>query len=147
MRNPSSNHPLNRRTLFKYITVQLPGLLVAALLLYFFRNLIGYPPSLIFWIMLVLVTKDILLYPVVWRSYATGTVDEGLSLIGKEALVIQALAPSGRVKLNGVIWKARPEKNSESIPKGTRVIVTAREDLTLIVRLREINKKTDDFDK
>jgi membrane protein implicated in regulation of membrane protease activity len=50
--------------------------------------------------------------------------------IGERAEVVRALAPEGRVKFRGEVWKARAE---EPIAEGETVTVTGTEGLTLEV--------------
>lgn len=60
------------------------------------------------------------------RQHATG----GEALIGEEALVVSALAPTGTVRLHGETWRASA---AEPIEPGEWVVVTARHDLLLTV--------------
>jgi membrane-bound serine protease (ClpP class) len=53
------------------------------------------------------------------------------SLIGKRVLVVEDLAPSGRVSIFGEIWSART--NGPALKAGTEASITGREGLTLIV--------------
>ena len=53
------------------------------------------------------------------------------TFLGRTAVVVSPLAPAGQVKLDGELWRAR---SGGPVETGTRVIVTAVEGLTLLVR-------------
>ncbi|MEM0271375.1 MAG: nodulation protein NfeD [Thermoprotei archaeon] len=52
------------------------------------------------------------------------------AIIGKQGVAVSALNPDGEVRVEGVIWRAR---SSDRIEPGERVVVKAREGLTLVV--------------
>jgi membrane protein implicated in regulation of membrane protease activity len=62
------------------------------------------------------------------------------SLIGKHALVIKTIGEfeRGEVKINGLIWSARSENNTE-ITEGSKCEILRIEGVQLIVRLMEEN--------
>jgi membrane protein implicated in regulation of membrane protease activity len=60
------------------------------------------------------------------RRAAVGTE----TLVGRTAIVVRALAPSGQVKLDGEVWEARAATDVEP---GREVVVTAIEGLVLEV--------------
>ena len=62
------------------------------------------------------------------RRYRVTTGAEGL--VGERAEVIEACAPTGRVRVRGEIWKARCESAAEP---GDTVRIAAVDGLTLVV--------------
>lgn len=62
------------------------------------------------------------------RRYRVTTGAEGM--VGEVAQVIEACDPQGRVRLRGETWSAR---SSTPVATGSRVRVSAVEDLTLVV--------------
>ena len=56
-----------------------------------------------------------------------------LGIIGEKGEVLEALKPTGQVKIHGEIWKAISE-DSKKIKKGEKVMVTSIEGLTLHVK-------------
>jgi membrane protein implicated in regulation of membrane protease activity len=52
------------------------------------------------------------------------------TLIGEKAVVVTACQPDGQIRLRGEIWEARC---AEGATRGDAVIVTAKEDLRLVV--------------
>jgi len=56
----------------------------------------------------------------------------GMSVIGKEGVVIETCDPNGRVKVGAEIWNAE-SINGESIPKSDEITVRNIKNLTLLV--------------
>jgi membrane protein implicated in regulation of membrane protease activity len=52
------------------------------------------------------------------------------TLVGRTALVVRALAPSGQVKLDGEVWEARA---GGDVAPGVEVVVTGIDGLVLVV--------------
>lgn len=62
------------------------------------------------------------------RGIPRGTGDE--TLVGRTATVVTECRPDGQVRLGGEIWKARCHAGADV---GERVVVSARDDLRLLV--------------
>ncbi len=62
------------------------------------------------------------------RKPTTGTQ----GLVGETGIAMTELAPEGEVKVHGEIWRAKAE--GAQIPKGSKIIVAAVDNLTLTVR-------------
>jgi membrane protein implicated in regulation of membrane protease activity len=56
------------------------------------------------------------------------------TLIGREAVTVSPLRPTGQVKLDGEIWEARCDGGADA---GQRVTVVGRDGLTLLVAVRQ----------
>lgn len=65
------------------------------------------------------------------RAQTQKPVSGDNTLLGKEAIAFSAIAPEGWVKFSGETWKARSGKGP--IEANTKVVITAREGLTLTV--------------
>ena len=62
------------------------------------------------------------------------------SLLGKTAVVtseIRNLDGEGEAVVNGLAWTARSEEDSETIPEGAHVVITAVKGVRLIVKRKE----------
>ena len=116
------------RSFARYVAWQVPGWLVAALVLFLLCEALGLAPWLAGVVLALYVGKDLALYPamrVVFRTPSPAIP------IGERAVAVDRLAPSGYVRVNGELWRARAP--SGDLPSGTGVIVRAAEGFTLIV--------------
>jgi membrane-bound serine protease (ClpP class) len=64
-----------------------------------------------------------------WSKRRRAVVGAG-TLVGRTAVVVRALSPSGQVKLDGEVWEARAATDVEP---GREVVVTAIDGLVLEV--------------
>jgi membrane-bound ClpP family serine protease len=55
------------------------------------------------------------------------------SLIGSTGVAVDQLSPSGYVRINGELWRARVIENDSTIEKGETVVVKGVDGLTLTV--------------
>jgi membrane-bound serine protease (ClpP class) len=55
------------------------------------------------------------------------------AMIGRRAIAVTPLAPTGQVEVRGELWQARL-RNHAHLPQGAAVLVESIEDLTLVVR-------------
>ncbi|KIH77845.1 NfeD-like C-terminal, partner-binding [Geoalkalibacter ferrihydriticus] len=121
------------RILMRYAVLQIPALalLTAGMLL------VGHwwdLPAVLPWLIIGgWLLKDVLLFPLVWRSYDPDPQPHGNTLIGCEGEVVRALTPQGMVRVHDELWQARLKDQGDCLPSGRRVLVSAMEGLTLIV--------------
>jgi membrane-bound ClpP family serine protease len=124
------------RTLMIYSLMQLPelGLVVVGLItLQYWVTL----PSWLFWgIIAVCIAKDVVLFPFVWRSYDS-TQAAADALIGAVGVTRERLAPTGYIRVRGVLWRAEVAGGGPPIEPGKTVKVEERHGLTLIVVAEE----------
>jgi membrane-bound ClpP family serine protease len=66
----------------------------------------------------------------VWRAYERNIPN---SLIGSTGVAVDQLSPSGYVRINGELWRARVIENDSTIEKGETVVVKGVDGLTLTV--------------
>jgi membrane protein implicated in regulation of membrane protease activity len=80
----------------------------------------------------VLVVKDVVMYPLVRRAYepAPTPVER---LVGARGIARQPLAPSGYVEVQGTLWRAEVVPGAASVGAGARVTVCGANGLTLLV--------------
>ena len=127
--------PLSGRLIFRYILFQLPGLIVIILLLLFLRQWVNISSWLIVFFIALWITKDIILYPFVWRAYDSYGKNMH-AMTGMKGIVIEKLSPSGYIKLQGESWRAELI-NGGTVEKGTIVDVIDVRGLTLFVEPEE----------
>jgi membrane protein implicated in regulation of membrane protease activity len=121
------------RPLLRYALLQVPDVVLVALILCALRTWWGLGDALAWALMALWLAKDALMYPFVRRSLSDGGERVGAAaLIGAEAVADGDLAPRGRVRLRGESWQAE-SASGQPVPDGTRVRVRAVHGLTLQV--------------
>ncbi|MCC5858829.1 MAG: NfeD family protein [Ectothiorhodospiraceae bacterium] len=123
-------------TLIRYTLLQIPGLVLAAALLWWGVSLgwLRLHAALVLFLLWLL--KDILLYPL-YRPALERRVPHGArALVGRSATVSVGLNPVGRVRVASESWRARC-RGGEPVPAGRRVRVVDARDLMLIVEPHE----------
>ena len=128
------NRRWSSKILLRYFLLQLPGIFfIAALIILLY--LIKAVSFKVIWIVLaVWVIKDIVLYPLVWRSYDLSPNPGKASMIGQRGVALEAINPAGYVMVNGESWSARLKNKKSVIRKDEPVYVSDVQGLTLIVR-------------
>ncbi len=117
----------------RYVLLQVPGFLLVLALLWIAWSNEWISAFTFFLVILILIFKDVLLYPFYKSALQPGPTDMASKLHGAEALVRLPLDPVGQIYIRGEIWKAR-SVGDVPIPSGTRVVVTDHNGLTLQVR-------------
>ncbi len=119
-------------TLQRYVFLQLPGWILAAIVLYWLRLRleISWPVAVGLWA--TWVGKDFALYPFVRSAYETRVATGATRLVGRTAVVVRAVAPIGQVRIDGEIWQARTA-DGRTVERGRTVEVLDAEGLTLVV--------------
>jgi membrane protein implicated in regulation of membrane protease activity len=107
---------------------QAPGWLVAVLVAIVLHQALGLGVWLVISALVLYVGKDLVLYPAMRAVFRPPAPSVPL---GQRAKAIDRLAPSGYVRVNGVLWSAR--LRAGEIDAGSDVIVRDAEGLTLIV--------------
>ena len=120
------------RAVLKYTLLQIPGTLLAGLLLWWIRIEAGVGLWLLWTLLGVWVAKDVVLFFFLWPAYDNEQGDY-YGLKGHRGTVVDSLAPQGTVRVRGQTWKARSE-SSTPVPAGAAVRVMARQGLTLMVQ-------------
>ncbi|MFQ5935665.1 MAG: NfeD family protein [Acidiferrobacterales bacterium] len=119
------------RVVMKYTLLQLPGTALLVVILLLLQDRLGIATWLLWGIVGLWITKDIILFPLVWRSYDPEFPAEH-SLVGAVGVAQEQLAPSGYVRVEGALWHAEVPAG-KPIKAGRHVRVRERRGLTLIV--------------
>ena len=104
----------------RYFLIQIPGWVLAAIILYSFHRLFALPLWLAAILMVADIVKDIVLYPYLRRAYETTESMPAEWLIGERAVIRQALTPEGYVQVRGELWRARTVDPPPSLGVATR---------------------------
>lgn len=120
-------------TFQRYILFQIPGWVLAVIVLFVLRGWLGLP----LWVSLLLfalyVVKDFALYPFLRVGYEPSPSIGAKQLIGEVATVKTPLAPDGYVHVRGELWRARLAAGSAPVEVGSRVRVAAARGMILTV--------------
>lgn len=124
-------------TATRYVLYQIPGIFVCALILAVVWRATAWPTSWAAFLLVLWIVKDAAVYPLVRDAYERSDADHGGGLVGRNAEVVEALAPDGRVRVRGELWRARvrPEAADavEAVAPGTIVRIEDVQGLRLIV--------------
>ena len=121
------------RVLGKYWALQVPGTVLLILMLHLLQDYLSIPTWLLWSIVGFWVLKDVVLYPIVWRSYDPGYPAMLHSLEGEQGVATERLDPSGYVRVHGELWRAELARGARAVDKNERIQVQAMRGLTLIV--------------
>jgi len=121
------------RVAFKYALFQIPELLLFAVALTIAGRWINIPDWFFWSVMVLLMVKNGMLFPLVRRAYDSRDVLSAESLIGTKGTVIESLNPIGYVRANGELWKAKVSGQGQTIAKGEWVRVEDVKGFCLIV--------------
>ena len=117
----------------KYLFFQVPGWILAALILLAMRYWVGLPIWIALFGFILWVIKDFLFYPLLRVAYQAGPKTGVDLLIGLRGVARQNLDPRGLVYLRGELWRAETAPGVLPIGSGSRVRVLRAEGMTLIV--------------
>lgn len=122
----------NSRTLLKYVLIQIPDFALLVVILFLLEKWIDLSLWLAGSIVVLWIIKDILLYPLLRRSYA-GCSSKDHPMIGERGIARDRLDPSGYVWVRGELWRAEAANNSGPIEEGEALTVQHARGLTLQV--------------
>lgn len=120
-----------RSILFKYTLYQIPDTALAFLVLWILVEWAGVSLRLAGGLAILWILKDILMFPLLWHSFAEADPANVHGLVGQEGVVTETCDPHGYVQVRGETWKAEPEEQGRPIQKGTRIVVAGGRGLTL----------------
>ena len=117
----------------KYLLFQIPGWLVAAMVLLLAVHWDWLTPTLAaaafaFWVL-----KDLLFYPLLRRAYEPDRTG-ATRLIGERGVTEGDLTPEGYVRVRGELWRAAVDSSEQPISAGTEVEVIGADRMELTVR-------------
>lgn len=117
----------------RYALFQLPGWVVAAVVLLGLMEWIGLSLEAASGLFTVWVIKDIALYPLVRTAYESDVKTGVERLVGEKGVAQKWLDPHGMVRVRGELWQAEAEPSERLIEPNSEIRVTAARGLTLIV--------------
>ncbi|MEN8752624.1 MAG: NfeD family protein [Desulfobacterales bacterium] len=126
---------LTPKVVLRYALIQLPGtVLLVLVILLINRWWVTVPLWLGLGIVGLAVVKDLVLFPLLWRSYAGGDPDDSSSMIGRRGIVTGRLDPEGYIRVRGELWRAETVENDRPVEEGRSVAVVGVSGLNLYVR-------------
>jgi len=123
------------RIILKYFLLQVPSFIVLAVILWWARQWFKVPEYLIWITLLVWVTKDVFLFPFLWRYYDSKQIPDRFEMVGRRGTALEDLNPDGYVQINGERWKAVNLDPGMPAHKGDKVYVKSISGLKLAVEL------------
>lgn len=120
------------RTVTRYYLFQIPGWVLAAVLVTVLHAWLGLPVWVALTVLGVVVMKDVICYPFLRKAYqleASGAAQ----LVGQRGVARDSLDPTGYVYVHGELWRARTEPGAAAIPAGAEVKVVQGHRMTLTV--------------
>lgn len=115
----------------RYWLFQLPGTVAVAACLVLLVRFWDLTPRAAALLLALWVTKDLVLYPFVRRSYEVRSGGGAAALVGALATARERLDPEGYVRVGHELWRARVR--GEPVEKGAAVRVLEVRGLTLVV--------------
>lgn len=122
------------RVVVRYGLLQLPGLTLLVLFLTLVRRWFDIPAWLLWGFLALWVTKDVILFPFVWRSYDRDQPRDKNRMLGAHGIARDRLAPSGYILVHGELWQAEVMEGAAPIERDEGVLVRGTRGLTLIVQ-------------
>ena len=122
------------RSLVRYTLIQVPAVIILVVILYLLRRWIDLPAWFVWGFVVLWIVKDVILFPMVWRSYDSDPTGGAGSMVGEKGIALERLDPSGYIRLRGELWRAEVLTDVEPIEKGQTVNVCEVRGLTLLVQ-------------
>jgi membrane protein implicated in regulation of membrane protease activity len=120
-------------TFVRYLLLESPGWLLAALIATVAREWLGISVEIAVTFVAIWVAKDLLLYRWLKGALMVEAPSEADKLVGQTGVVVNPLAPRGIVRLGAELWRAEASPRGTPIAEGRPVRVTAVRGLTLVV--------------
>lgn len=121
------------RTFWAYLLLQIPDTALATVVLALLHQWAGLPTAWALGLFALWTLKNLLGYFLLRDAFAPSRATGPEALHGRVVSVVEALAPRGRVRLDGELWWAEAVPEAGAIPPGSRVIVRGCRGLTLLV--------------
>ncbi len=121
-------------TWFRYLLFQVPGWVLAAIILFSLWNWRLLPRWLAVLLFLAWFVKDLLLYPFLRMAYETGQKEGSQALIGEKGISEGDLSPEGYVRVRGELWRAVAPSSDGAIAAGTKIEIVAADGMKVFVR-------------
>ncbi len=108
----------------RYLLIQSPGWVLAAIILYGLHRWLALPVWLAAVLLAAEVIKDLVLFPHLRRAYEGDDRSVTDRLVGETATAHEAIAPEGYVWIRGELWRARLAPGEAPIEVGSKVRIT-----------------------
>lgn len=120
-------------TFTRYVLFQIPGWLIAALVLIGLREWTGLSLQAAVGIFSLWVAVDFALYPFLRKSYERDVRTGSERLIGERGTASEWLRPQGYIEVHGQLWRAVADPQDHPLPPRTPVRIVSASGLTLTV--------------
>ena len=124
----------SKKTVVKYTLLQIPATALLGLALFYLGGFLNLAVGHIWTILGLWVIKDLILFFYLWPAYEEKPQNHMLSMIGREGISREKLAPWGYIRVGGTLWRARVSPELTCIDEGEKVQIVGRNGLTLEVR-------------
>jgi membrane protein implicated in regulation of membrane protease activity len=114
----------------RYLLWQVPGWVVAALVVIWLAAALSVPAWLAIVAVLAWIAKDVALFPAVRQVFRPA---RPAAPVGERGVCVEALEPRGYVRVRGELWRAESRNAGRRIAAGRAVVVREACGLTLIV--------------
>ena len=127
---------IQRRTMRvwqKYLLIQIPGWLLAALVLFVLRKWIDFPLWAVVLVLVGFIVKDFVVFPFVRRAYESEENTGIEQMVGASGITKEPLDPEGYVQIHGELWRAEAESQDRPIPRRRPIRVISVRGYRLVV--------------
>lgn len=124
-----------QRVYIRYLLLTIPGVVVLVLVLIIARQWVPVPGWLFGIIVFMWITKEMIIFPFVWRAYDQNQPGISRLMIGDRGVTKERLAPTGYIQVHGELWKAEKIGCGPPIEKDEFVRVEKMAGLKLFVKL------------
>jgi membrane-bound ClpP family serine protease len=126
-----------RSIIIKYVLLQIPDTALAVVVLLILVRWANVSVWLAVCLAVLWVLKDIIMFPLLWQSFAGAALRSWHDIAGAEGVVTEKCDPHGYVLVHGERWKAESKDERGSIDKGARIVVTGNKGLTLHIKRKD----------
>lgn len=121
------------KVFIKYTLLQIPAIILITIIMLVIHKFNPYPHIIKVIILSVWIIKDIIMFPFVWQSYDSHPENTHHSMINKEGITKDRLAPSGYIYVGKELWKATIPPEHPPVEKNKAVIIQEIDGLRLTV--------------
>jgi len=122
------------RIFLRYLLFQLPGWTLLVLILVLVKDWLNLSTPIMLGIIALWVTKDLVMFPFLWRAYDPNPERTSYRLVGERAVAQERFSPRGYVQVHGELWQAELTNPEAVVEKGQVVKIHEVRGLTLLVQ-------------
>jgi len=123
-----------KKVLVRYALLQIPDVLILFLAFSILQRWASVPSWLMWGVVVSWLLKDVVLFLFIWRAFEEVSADARQALIGADGVAAEELAPSGYIRVHGVLWQAQVLEQGKVVHKGDNVVVHGVDGRLLTVR-------------